>query len=266
MSIYSEALDRVSGGLFLLGFVTSKLRSVPIVLLSKILDAISIIAYLIGYIAWLGAGLYYPDRPRKVENWYGFAQFKEQYQVAAILGIVATIFCIVTPMLIVPTAWLYTISNFVWAVSEYHKKHNVYLNDGETTSDKQDTYLRYAVLVTLSSIIAAVASTLVLIFPQSAFFVLSTSSVLGAISSIGSIYYWTKFYYHDFTVKHSYNVVTENLLDLLDNVQDEYEEPHARFESPKHYSNPFAYRIDPIETTILSFEEDERRPETCQYR
>lgn len=239
MKQHAEMLSKLSGFLFLVGLFSSRLSSIPISIVTMILNLVSTIAYLVGYIAWYAASLFYPDHPRKREYWFGFAQFKQQYQISALIGAIATILCIVTPFLILPIAWLYTISNFIWAISECHRQENPFPDDPTFSSARQKLYVRYAVLVAISSIIASLSVTIVFLFPPASFIVLTCSSLIAAVMTFFTMYYWIKSIFGRYTpdhIKESYAKLFDQLasdslvkpdpdMTLID--QPEYEEvPH----------------------------------------
>lgn len=214
MKSKSRLLDNISGYLFLLGFITYRLRTLPTGLVSAIFNAVSIIAYLLGYVVWYIAALFYPAYPRKHEHWYGFAEFKEQYQIAALLGTIATVMCIIAPPLIIPTAWLYSISNLIWSISEHHKSKNPPPEDDQYSSAKQSIYLKYSALVTASSILTAIVSTAIFLFPPLTSIALLTSTIVGLGLSTASLYYWIRSHFGTFppdNVGHSYNKLSDQL-------------------------------------------------------
>lgn len=239
MKRHAETLSKLSGFLFLVGLFSSRLSSIPISILTMILNLVSTIAYLVGYIAWYIASIFYPDHPPKRGYWFGFAQFKQQYQISALIGAIATVLCIITPFLILPIAWLYTISNTIWAISECHRKENPFPDDPNFSSARQKLYVRYAVLVAASSIIASISVTIVFLFPPTAFIVLSCSSVIASILTAFTMYYWIKSIFGRYTpdhIKESYAKLFDQLaaeksqkqdmdISLID--QPDYEEvPH----------------------------------------
>jgi hypothetical protein len=214
---HAETLSKLSGFLFLVGLFASRLSSIPVSIVTMILNLVSTIAYLVGYISWYMASLFYPDHPRKREHWFGFAQFKQQYQISALIGAIATVLCIVTPFLMLPIAWLYTISNLIWAISECHRKENPFPDDPSFSSDRQTLYVRYAVLVAAGSIIASISLTIVFLFPPSAFIVLSTSSFIAAILTVFTMYYWIKSIFGRYTPDH----IKESYAKLFDQLASE---------------------------------------------
>ncbi len=216
----TSILDSTSGYFFLTGFITARLKNIPIIVVSSAFNLVSLFAYLVGYVAWYLAALLYPDHPRKHNYWYGFAQFKEQYQIAALLGAIATIMCLMVPLLIIPTAWLYAVSNLIWSISEYHKKENPSLNDEQYSSTRQSLYLHYALLVTTSSILTAIAATTVL-FPPAAFVVITATTIISVGLTMASLYYWGTCIFCDHPpdrVAHSYSKLSDQLSFALDDV------------------------------------------------
>lgn len=194
----TKTLDIISGRLFLLGFFASKLKATPILLVSAIFNIVSLAAYLVGYIVWFVASLFYPPHKRQTESWYGFAQFKDQFQAAALIGTAATILCIIAPTFILPAAWFYVISNTLWSIGEYHKKASPSQEDKEYSSAKQAIYFRYTLLVTSSSLIGAAASTIALIYPATAMLLIPASTTVVMSLILISTYYWAECSFGDF--------------------------------------------------------------------
>lgn len=192
----------MSGYFFLLGFVSSRLNHMPIMLLNTILNVVSLVSYLIGYVSWYLASLYYPEHPPKVDYWFGFAQFRKQYQIAAILGTLATIFYIISPALVIPSAWLYLISNALWAISEYHKMENP-PQESNYCHERQSLYVKFAILVTLSALGEALAETLIWVFPLEATCIMTVFSIIGTILTLASMYYWYQSTFGNFEKEHT---------------------------------------------------------------
>ncbi|WP_133127429.1 hypothetical protein [Legionella nagasakiensis] len=217
MKKQAALLDKISGSFFLAGFIISKLKNIPILLLASILNLISLIAYLIGYTAWFLATLFYPHHPRKREAWYGFSEFKDQYQAAAVIGTVATILCFLCPLypsLILPAVWLFTVSNLVWTIGEYHKYKKPPVNDEHYSSLRQETYLRYVLLTTVVSAITALAATVGFLFPPASMAIL-LASIIGNGLTVVALYYWKKSTFDEFkpddAIHHSYTSLAEGL-------------------------------------------------------
>ena len=219
MQTLTAKLDKYSGRLFFIGFLTSKLKNIPIAIVSSVLNAVSLVAYLIGYIAWSIAAFLYPEHPRKQSQWYGFVQFKQQYQMAALLGTLATVLCLTTSLLLT-AAWLFTISNLIWNIAEYHKKENPPIDEANYSSTKQKTYFHYTILVTITSSIAAIGLSIASLIPALAVITLSAASIVGTGFTIASLHYWSKCAFGTFppdnpTIKQSYHLLQKEL--ALDN-------------------------------------------------
>lgn len=215
MQRLTATLDKYSGYLFFIGFLTSKLKNIPIALVASVLNAVSLVAYLIGYVAWSIASFLYPNHPRKQSQWYGFVPFKQQYQMAALLGTLATVLCLTTSVLLA-AAWLYTLSNMIWNIAEYHKMENPPRDDVHYSSTKQSTYFHYTLLVTITSSIAAIGLSIASLIPAFAVTTLSIASIVGTGFTIASLHYWSKCAFGTFPpdnpgIKQSYHMVQKEL-------------------------------------------------------
>lgn len=184
--------DKISGQLFLLGLAAAKLKNIPIRIVSAILTVLSLVCYLIGYSVWLLATLFYPNFPRKEFSWYSFASIKEQYQISSILGLVATILCIIYPSLLLPATWIFTASNLVWSIAEYHKLQNPPDYIDNFSKHRQSAYLTYTQLITFISALTAGGISLALIVPNCAASVLLASTIVGNGLTLVAFYYLKK--------------------------------------------------------------------------
>ena len=199
MKRYVQTLDNISGKLFILGLFASRLKNIPNFMFSSVLNIISLLAYLTGYLVWYITAFFYPEHQRRRESWYGFAQFKEQLQAAALLGIVATMFCLISPALIIPAAWIYTISNTFWSMGEYHKMTQPSFEDLYYSSAKQSLYIRYALLSSTNGAITALAVTITFFYPAAASVVLIASTSISVSLMVAAAYYWGKCFFGVFT-------------------------------------------------------------------
>lgn len=190
MKGYSKILDRVSGFLFFVGFSTSRLKYIPNFMFAAVLNIVSLASYAVGYSIWYISGFFQPEQQRERESWYGFAQFKDQYQAAALLGLLATLYCVISPALLVPAAWIYTTANVMWTIGEYHKNARPSFQDEQHSSVRQAHYFRYSLLSSISSGIATVATTVAFIFPSTAFIALIASSAIVVCLMAVGIGYW----------------------------------------------------------------------------
>ncbi len=133
---------------------------------------------------------FYPDDINLNKNaWFSAKGFKRQYQLAAILGTIATFLCIICDDLIISIDWLYTFSNFLWALSEYHKKNTPTLDTYQYTSKRQSNYYCYAILCTTSSFATAIVSTVPTLSPISAEIISPfMSCVSGTLGGLALLY------------------------------------------------------------------------------
>lgn len=183
-------LDSVSNLLFVIGFAASRLKEIPIAILSTILALISIVAYLLGYLAWFLATFFYPDGGRAEAFWYGFAQVKIQYQVTAVIGLIASILCLtLQPTLIVAALWMFTLSNLIWCTAEYHKLHHPEVNEHAHSYDRQAHYLHYTICMTASCLVSCIAATIAFFIPAVIFPAFLVSIIGGNILAALSFYY-----------------------------------------------------------------------------
>jgi hypothetical protein len=163
----SKFLLKMSNYTFGAGLVGSNLMRIPV--LSQLLAIPVSVLWLIGYGTWyIGSTLYNKQVPRKTESWYGFADFKKQHQISALIGTIATVLCFIVPTLIAPIAWLYTISNIFWAISTHHQYKMPPKDDPNYSTAKQRIYSYLANVTTLMSLITAIAATVVFFLPLTA--------------------------------------------------------------------------------------------------
>ena len=174
-------LGKASGFFFISGFVTAKAQNLPIPVLSSALNIISLLFYITGYALWFIGSHFYPEHAIEKDEWYGFAQFKEQYLFAATLGLIATSFSVAAffaPPLLIPATWLFLASNILWTTGEYHKLSSPPLNDENYSHSYQKVYSSYATTMTSISAVTALAATLSFLFPPIALSVIILSTII----------------------------------------------------------------------------------------
>ncbi|KTD73170.1 hypothetical protein [Legionella tucsonensis] len=167
----AKKLDKASGIFFFTGFLLSKLQYIPFPLASAIFRFVSLGIYSLAYLSWLTASLLHRDHPVNYRKWYGFAQVKEQFLLSSFVGFTATVLSVAAvfiPVLFPPAAWLFLIGNAIWAIGEYHKFKNPPTDDANYSSTRQKNYVSYAVTSTSISLVAAIAATLIFVFPPMA--------------------------------------------------------------------------------------------------
>lgn len=231
MSITSK-LSKVSSLLFLTGFVFSKLQNFPIPFLSSITNAIALVFYMMGYAAWFISSHFYPNHTQKKDEWYGFAQFKEQYLYAATLGVIATALSLAAlflPILIIPAAWLFVASNLMWTSGEYHKFNNPPPYDKNYSHTYQEAYLSYAITMSSMTAIAAISTTLIILFPQITIPLYIITTILGVGLSILAAEIWLNCTFGDHKptpVKSSHNQMNNELGPKTDHEEINSPAPH----------------------------------------
>lgn len=212
MNTYAAKLDGAVGQLFIIGFAASKFKDIPISLVSLIMTVISLLAYLVGYLLWFVATLLYPDHPRKHQFWYGFAQFKQQYQLASLLGALACIICLTCPPLfIVPACWMFAVSNMLWTIAEYHKFQHPPTDNPNYSSERQAVYLRYVMLMTAVCILSTICITIVMICPALVFLAFIVPMTIGNLLTLAAFHYCGQCIFNDFKPDHSYAKLADKL-------------------------------------------------------
>lgn len=210
----SVILNKTSNFLFFLGSVFGKLKQLPFALAALTFNLVALSLNAAGYCLWIAATLFYPNQKRHKNQWYGFAEFKEQHRVSAILGLIGTVFgfvAIAFPMLLIPATWLFFSSNIVWVISELHKSKNPPFQDLEYSAKKQSNFLSYAITMTFIGFVTAFATTLMLCFPFAAIPVLITSTIINAGLGLVATEYWLKVTFHTPENKTSHEKMTNIL-------------------------------------------------------
>lgn len=189
-------LDNVVNFLFALGFITSKLSYSPFILLIPYSQPISLLCYGIGYILWLLISKLSPSTPAQSHAWYGFAEFKDQHQLAAILGI-AAVFCyaaaLTMPMAFLVSGWLFALSDIIWCIGEYHKNQSLPKNAPTREDPWKKVTFRYSLLASEFALLNALTTTLTIFFPPVSILMLYTWGLVTAIIGIQTIYFFVNF-------------------------------------------------------------------------
>lgn len=218
----AKRLEQISSGLFFVGFLISKLEHLPLVTISGIFNLVALTMYLLGYIFWISASYIFPEHTQRTDRWYGFSQFKDQYKVAATIGTIATLLFIgamFVPIINIPALWIFVISNGVWFTAEYHKLQHPPTYDKQFSPEKQRSYLYFAMMITLLSVVAAIAGTIAFACPPIAIMVLTVSTVISLVLGAAAVMYWfdsnfptTKYSAEDVpdvTIKSTYNQIND---------------------------------------------------------
>ncbi len=195
-----RAIDKLSGYVFFLGLITSKIQYFPPTIVTPFANILTLTLYLLGYSLWFVSSHFYPEQKRSYREWYGFAKFKEQHIHAAFIGITAAIVSVAAlalPILLLPAGWLFFISNAIWTISEYHKFKNPPKGDPNYSKSYQTAYFSYAVTLTAMSFAAAMAATLIFAFPPIGITVLTISAVVAAGLTLLAAQYWLSSFFGD---------------------------------------------------------------------
>lgn len=249
-----SVLDKASGFFFILGFISSKMPEGPLPILAPAIKIFSIVCFLMGYSFWYLSSLIQKDAPRKRESWYGFFEFKLQFQMAALLGIIATALCIVVPSFTVPTAWLYAISNVIWSIGEYHKKNMPPAHDLSFSTKAQSIFCKYTVGMTFISICSAITATALIIAPLASPVLIPISSVLCGIALVYSMFMNGKYLFTKFPPDQQTVIKVESKKESLPNspangLQKELSAASIHEKAPQHFSSPLSTPILQQEST-----------------
>ncbi len=196
----TSTLGKVSTFFFLAGFTCGKVQYLPFPLVGSIFNGISLISYMLGYGVWFISSHFYPEQTYNEDEWYGFAQFKEQHLFAATLGLIATVLSIAgffVPALLIPAAWMFLASNGMWATSEYHKLKNPDPQDKDYSYTGQKAYSSYTFALAGISLVAALSTTLIFIFPPLTVPLLIASGVIIAGLSMLVAENWLSYTFDD---------------------------------------------------------------------
>ncbi|KGP64434.1 hypothetical protein EP47_11755 [Legionella norrlandica] len=186
-------LSKASTYFFFSGFFISKIRYLPFIILSPLLNLVSLFLYLIGYSLWFIASHFYPSQGKIEKEWYGFAQFKEQHLYAAALGLAATVISIIaifSPILLLPAGWIFAGGNILWTISEYHKLNNPPVDEKDYVHERQSKYVSYALTISLISIVTSASTTLTFLFPVITLPILVATSFLCIGLGAWAVEYW----------------------------------------------------------------------------
>lgn len=158
----------------------------PIILdpfIGTLIYSIGLGFYGIAYLLWLVECVMSKDR-KKPDAWYAFAGIKTQLISCAVIGLIATVFgisAIFFPILVIPTYWLFTVSNLFWLLGEYQKMKCPPEDDPSYQAIKQRMYVRYAGAVCIIGLLTAAVTTVALFFPPFLWVSLVLTPYLGGV-------------------------------------------------------------------------------------
>ncbi|WP_298622292.1 hypothetical protein [uncultured Legionella sp.] len=216
--IHPRKLGKLSSTFFLLGFIISKIQYLPVTIVSSFFHIIALGCYFLAYGAWFISSHFQPNQENNTEEWYGFAQFKEQFLYAATMGLIASLISILAiffPVLIVPASWLFFSSNIFWTIGEYNKLQNPPESDENYSHSYQSTYLAYAMTMAATGLTTALSTTLVFIFPAITVPIIITATIISTGLGVLATEYWLDYTFGDHKKTplspHSYNYMNKSL-------------------------------------------------------
>ena len=161
----AKYLDYISGIIFFVAFLVAKMQHIPHPLISSVSKFVGLCGYLLGYFSWYLSTLFYPKQARVENTWFGFAEFKDQFQATSLIGLVATVLCLVFPVLILPATCLFAISNILWLIGEHHKNNTPNIPGRNLSSAAKSHYFIYVTLITAVSVMIAIGMTIAFFCP-----------------------------------------------------------------------------------------------------
>lgn len=193
MNKTTSFLSKATGFFFGLGFAIAQLRYLPIPILTSFLTLASLLSCMIAYGLWFIESHLHPEHTKKLDRWFGFAQYKEQHLLASLFGLMATtlsIAAIFAPVLIIPAIWLIFASNLLWSIGEYHKLKNPPPSDERFLEGEQRSYFSYSAAMVSVALISAISETITFLFPPAIFItVFIASSLCIGIGAVGAGYW-----------------------------------------------------------------------------
>lgn len=214
----AKKISKASSYFFLLGFIASKIQYLPLAFISSIINLVALGFYFAAYGLWFISSHFQPSQKEKNNEWYGFAQFKEQYLYAATIGLIASTISMMAfffPVLLPPAAWLFFCSNMVWSIGEYHKLNNPPETDENYSHSYQKSSLSYSITMTAITLTTAISATLIFLFPPITISVIIASTITCMGLGILAAEYWLDYTFGDHkktsVINHSYNHMQESL-------------------------------------------------------
>lgn len=186
-------LRQVRGVIFFIGFVLSKIKYIPYIFISPYFHLVSLIFYLTGHLlSYIGSHIE-PEHSRKEDSWYGFLPFREQYRVAATIGIIATLLSIASyyvPFLIVLASWLFLTGNTIKSIGEYHKLNSPPTADKHFSFSRQNSFFLHSTCNCLTSTVSAISTTLVFLFPAASLSIMGFATLITLSIGAASLEHW----------------------------------------------------------------------------
>lgn len=198
-ALTTKILDKISSISFFLSMLASKLQFIPTNVVAPIFTLLSVSLNFLGYGLWFVSSHFYPEHKPKYSEWYGFAAFKEQNKYAAFVGmggVLLSLAAIALPVLAIPAAWMFFISNAFWAMGEYHKYKSPLQNEQYSKSYLKSCF-SFAAAMTLMGLIAALTTTLIFVAPALVVPIFVVSAILSAGIGLVALRSWLDFTFGD---------------------------------------------------------------------
>lgn len=184
---HRKKIETVRDGTFFAAFT---LRGLKLPVVATIANIVSLVCYSIGYALWFLTSQWYQDK-RKPK----YALEKNLITISAILGLLGSIAALsglFIPVLLLPSALLFLVSNTLWCYDECRK----YLTDSEPLHGRpsQKIYCIYAIIAVLLSIVSAITA-ICTIAIGSIPMLLAVSGGIALAGGILSILVWGYYFY-----------------------------------------------------------------------
>lgn len=177
----------ISNYAFKANIVLSNIQHIPFIgaVLSPFLAIPVALIYLVGYSTWyLGSLFENKVHPHKVDAWYAFAEFKLQNEIAALLGVVATILLLTLPTFTIPIAWIIFSSNLFWVFATHHENSVPHHPHENFSTAVQTAYTCVTLAITALSFFTALWTTLACLLPVAVPFITPLFSALCLVLTV----------------------------------------------------------------------------------
>lgn len=265
---YPARLNQFSSVLIFVGACFNKLQLLPLPALRLVSIPISLLFYFTGYVFWFISAYLYPDYSASKDKWYGFQEFKQQTQLAAILGGVAVVFCFLSmfaPPAMLIGMWLFVAGNVVWATAEFHKYKNPPPHEIDYSTTQQKTYLKYVYLINLLSIVSAVATTVSFVFPPLALLTFTFMAITNVAIILAALNY---LFDQQFGEHIPDRKINNKIIDTPEHVLTSSKhtlKKHHSLEAPMHTPLLFRARASSLPTLRLSTNDKDGDEQTMSF-
>lgn len=193
----ATTLEKISNFFF---FTGSVLKNLPLIIISPWFTLTYLLSFFIGYTLLLVDTSFDLDHQKLRKHWHGIAEIENQTIFAAVLGIIATLITLLavfSPVLVIPGAWIFFISNAVRANKEYCLLKNHQKNDLEYNHEYQKSFVNFTFTTTIMSLVTALSITFIFIFPPLAPVIIVSVICSNLILGGFAVQYWLEFNRHE---------------------------------------------------------------------